>query len=321
MQKIRYRQLFILICALVLILVFAGVTVSKYVFDDEKHIVGVYTDFVLSHDGDGQTAVIRDGTDGKVGYISVNVGNFTDEKISKRNVRFVLRVPTAAEIEKGSVQDAWGNSFALDKDSDKYTVTIVDEQGNEYTDEQLKTLAFLSANEKNRKTFLLKIARKTDAGEFGSDSIEKLSIIIETSEPYKDTKVFTINATETRLSAGVASATYQGYVEKTVNLKSAIDFVKHSDVVAGAKYKATIKISLDDNVVFDAYRFNEMYGQKCETGKREYTFTIDPGADVYMYFYVTGACSVKITGVVDDVEGTLEKISGISDDGTVFSQM
>lgn len=321
MQSVKNKQLFILIGALVLVLIFAGVTVSKYVFTDEKHIVGVYTDFVLSHDGEGQTAVIRDGADGSVGYIAVNVGNFDDEKISKRNVRFLLREPTAAEIAKGSVSDAWGNTFTLDKDSDKYTVTIVDEQGNEYTDEQLKDIAFLSANERNYKTFLLKIARKTDAGDFDIDSVEKLSIILETSEPYKDTKVFTINATEARLSAGVASTTYHGYTEKIVNLKSAIDFVKNSAVVEGAKYKATITVSLTGNAIFDAYRFNESYGTKCETGKSEYTFTIDAGADVYMYFYVTGACSVKIAGVIDDTDGTPEKISGIAEDGTAFSQI
>lgn len=320
MQSVKNKQLFILVGALVLVLIFAGVTVSKYVFTDEKHIVGVYTDFVLSHDGDGQTAVIRDGADGSVGYIAVNVGNFNDEKISKRNVRFMLREPTTAEIEKGSVSDAWGNAFSLDKDSDKYTVKIVDDQGNEYTEEQLKTIAFLTANERSYKTFLLKITRKADAGDFAADSVEKLSIILETSEPYKDMKVFTINATQARLSAGVASTTYQGYTEKIVNLKSAIDFVKNSAVVEGAKYKATITISLEGDVIFDAYRFNEAYGQKCETGKKEYVFTIDAGADVYMFFYVTGACSVKITGVVDDTN-LPEKISGIAEDGSAFSQI
>lgn len=321
MQRVRSKRLFILICALVLVLIFAGVTASKYVFTDEKHISGVYTDFVLSHDGAGQTAVIRETEDGSVGYIAVTVGNFDDEKISKRNVRFSLREPASQEIAKGSVSDAWGNEFALDSDSDKYVVTIVDEQGNEYTDEQLQSVAFLSANERNYKTFLLKITRKANAGSFDTDSVEKLSVILETSEPYKDMKVFTVNATEARLSAGVAGATYQGYTEKIVNLKSAIDFVKNSNIVETAKYKATIKITLSGNVIFDAYRFNEAYGAKCETGKTEYTFTIDAGADVNTYFYVTGACSVKITGVIDDNDGTPEKISGIAEDGTVFSQL
>lgn len=39
----------------VVLVVFACVSVSKFVFSDKKELVGVYTDFVLSHDGDGKT--------------------------------------------------------------------------------------------------------------------------------------------------------------------------------------------------------------------------------------------------------------------------
>ena len=321
MLSIRNKNLLIPICMLVLVLVFCGISVSKYVFGDEKHIVGIYTDFVLSCDGDGQTVVIRDGSDGSIGYVAVSVGNFTEDKISKRNVRFVLREASEQEIEKGSVSDAWGNSFSLDKDSSKYVITIVDENGDEYTEEELSALAFLKANEREYKTFLLKIERKSTSGSFDESSVERLSIILETSEPYRDTKVFSVNATQARLSIGVSSTTYREYTEKIVNLKSAIDFVKGSSVVENAKYKATITVTLTGNVIFDAFRFNEAYGTKVEVGLDKYTFTIDAGADVYLLFYVTGSSSVKIEGVIDDTDGSPEKISGLAEDGTAFSQL
>lgn len=49
------KKVIILFAALCVLVVFACVSVSKFIFSDKKELVGAYTDFVLSHDGDGKT--------------------------------------------------------------------------------------------------------------------------------------------------------------------------------------------------------------------------------------------------------------------------
>ncbi|MDY3724056.1 MAG: hypothetical protein SO003_01630, partial [Candidatus Borkfalkiaceae bacterium] len=214
------KKLIFLFAALSVLIAFACVSVSKFVITDKKELVGTYTAFVLSHDGEGQTAVMQTDKNGDTtGYIVVTVSNFTDEKVSKRDVRFSLRVPTADELKATKVTDAWGAEHALAADSKYYDVTIVDENDAELTDTSAATL--LSANAKNSSSLLLKIKRKATAEPMASDETERISIILQTSEPYKDLQVFDVNTTTARLSVGVSSDEYQGFTREIVNLKSA----------------------------------------------------------------------------------------------------
>ena len=89
MRKSVCKKFIVLFAALCVLVAFACVSVSKFVLSDRKELTGVYTDFVLSHDGEGQTAVIRKEADGScTGYVVVSVNNFDADKVSKRDVRF-----------------------------------------------------------------------------------------------------------------------------------------------------------------------------------------------------------------------------------------
>lgn len=325
MRRQREKNLIILLFAVVLafLLVFAGISVSKFVFDDKKELVGVYTDFVLSHDGEGQTAIIRTAADGSsVGFIAVTVNNFTEEKVSKRDVRFSLREPTAKELENGKVSDAWENEFSLEKDSGNYEIEIVKESGEGYSEEELREIAFLKAKTRSQSTVLIKITR-TATGEMPSTGTETLSVILETSEPYRDLQVFTINAAKTRISVGVATDVYQGYEQKTVNLKTAVDFLATEGAATAASYRAKIVITITGEAVFDAYRFKESFGNGTEE-ESGYTFTfyVEPGADLYLYFYVKGASSANISAWIDNSgEYVSENVSGTGNDGLLFAKV
>ena len=318
------KKLIFLFAALSVLIAFACVSVSKFVITDKKELVGTYTAFVLSHDGEGQTAVMQTDKNGDTtGYIVVTVSNFTDEKVSKRDVRFSLRVPTADELKATKVTDAWGAEHALAADSKYYDVTIVDENDEELTDTSAATL--LSANAKNSSSLLLKIKRKATAEPMASDETERISIILQTSWPYKDLQVFDVNTTTARLSVGVSSDVYQGFTRETVNLKSATEFVRSPDLlIATASYLATVEFTLQDNVIFDYARYAEAYGDvpAYDSANNKYTITVRSGADVNLYFYVRGNCSVTVSATIADgksAPGT-EKVSGVNDDKIVFQR-
>ena len=319
------KKLIFLFAALSVLIAFACVSVSKFVITDKKELVGTYTAFVLSHDGEGQTAVMQTDKNGDTtGYIVVTVSNFTDEKVSKRDVRFSLRVPTEDELRATKVTDAWGAEHALAADSKYYAVTIVDENDEELTDTSAATL--LSANAKNSSSLLLKIKRKATADKpMASDETERISIILQTSYPYKDLQVFDVNTTTARLSVGVSSDEYQGFTREIVNLKSATEFIRSTETpVAGASYLATVEFALSGEVVFDAARYRETYGfaPVFDSEQNKYAVTIRSGADVNLYFYVRGNCSVTVSATIADgstAQGE-EKVSGVNDDKIVFQR-
>lgn len=319
------KKLIFLFAALSVLIAFACVSVSKFVITDKKELVGTYTAFVLSHDGEGQTAVMQTDKNGETtGYIVVTVSNFKDEKVSKRDVKFSLRVPTKDELEARKVTDAWGAEHALAADSKYYDVTIVDENDAELTDTSAATL--LSANAKNSSSLLLKIKRKATADKpMASDETERISIILQTSWPYKDLQVFDVNTTTARLSVGVSSDVYQGFTRETVNLKSATEFIRSPEKpVAGASYLATVEFALSGEVVFDAARYRETYGfaPVFNSEQNKYAVTIRSGADVNLYFYVRGNCSVTVSATIADGSAAQgeEKVSGVNDDKIVFQR-
>lgn len=319
------KKLIFLFAALSVLIAFACVSVSKFVITDKKELVGTYTAFVLSHDGEGQTAVMQTDKNGDTtGYIVVTVSNFMDEKVSKRDVRFSLRVPTADELRATKVTDAWGAEHALAADSKYYDVTIVDENDKELTDTSAATL--LSANAKNSSSLLLKIKRKATADKpMASDETERISVILQTSEPYKDLQVFDVNTTTARLSVGVSSDEYQGFTREIVNLKSATEFIRSPETpVAGASYLATVEFALSGEVVFDAARYRETYGfaPVFDSEQNKYAVTIRSGADVNLYFYVRGNCSVTVSATIADGSAAQgeEKVSGVNDDKIVFQR-
>ena len=158
-----------------------------------------------------------------------------------------------------------------------------------------------------------------------SDETERISIILQTSEPYKDLQVFDVNTTTARLSVGVSSDEYQGFTREIVNLKSATEFIRsHATPDLSASYLATVEFALSGEVVFDAARYRETYGfaPVFNSEQNKYAVTIRSGADVNLYFYVRGNCSVTVSATIADgksAPGT-EKVSGVNDDKIVFQR-
>lgn len=326
MRRSVGKKLIVLFAALCVLVAFACISVSKFVISDKKELTGVYTDFVLSHDGEGQTAVVKsDGNgNGYSGYIVVSVNNFTEEKVSKRDVRFSLRAPTDDELKKTYVTDAWGVQHSLTTDSQYYEVSVVDENDEELTDTSVATL--LKSGERNSSSLLLKIKRKAEAAEeMASEGTEKLSIVLQTSEPYIDLQVFTINTTMARLSVGVSSDVYNGFTREIVNLKSASEFIRGADTPdTSVSYLAEVEFTLSGEVVFDAAKYRETYGDTpvFSSAENKYIISIRAGADVNLYFYTRGSCSVTVSATIEDGKTAAggERVSGVGDNKVVFER-
>ena len=297
-MKSRKRIASLLLCAaLVVIMLCATISVSRYVFDEEKNLTGNYTDFIMSNNGEGQTAIMRKNADDSyTGYIAVNINNFDGDKISKRNVKFYLREPSDAEITAGKVVSAWGKELEVKPDSSKYDVAMVDGKDVQYIDsdgnpvagyeDEANALTTLAADAKNTSAILLKITRHASEGEMPQNATEKITIVLQATQPYNDMQIFTVWAASALISMGVTSDTYQGYSERIVNIKTSTDFVwNESGILVQNQYLAKIDFTLSNNVIFDEYRFNESYDTslaKSVTGNG-YSLTLKPGADVYLH--------------------------------------
>ena len=329
MKRGKRYKIVVFAIAFALFVALACTSLSKFVFQQEDYIVGSYTDFVISHDGEGQTAILQsiEDTEGYnyEGYVALSVSNFTENKFSNRNVTFSLRSPKEKEIAAGKVTDAWGKSYSLAEHSGNYSVDIVGQ-----TEEQPSKL---EGGKKDREYLTLRIRRKTPDPEKGIEQIsdteeEYLTVILETETPYRDLQVFTINASTSLISVNASSEQdYHGVPQTAVNLKTSRLFVRESqDAETEKTYIAQVTFTLSGAVVFDAVRFKETYSvaveeKPADEGGTTYTFSIPSGSDMNLYFYTSGTCKVTVSAAIGD--NTNVKISGVTTENninTVFSK-
>lgn len=321
MKRGKRYKIVVFAIAFALFVALACTSLSKFVFQQEDYIVGSYTDFVISHDGDGQTAILQsiEDTEGYnyEGYITLSVSNFTEDKISKRNVAYSFRAPEDEEIEAKEVTDAWGKSYSLAEHSGNYSVDIVGQTSE------------LEGGKKDKEYLTLRIRRKTPDSEKGIEQIsdteeEYLTVILETTKPYHDLQVFTINASTSLISVNASSEQdYHGVPQTAVNLKTSRLFVRESESVQEEKtYIAQVTFTLSGDVVFDVARFEETYSVEISppeqtSGGMVYTFSIPSGSDMNLYFYTSGECRVTASATIDKED---VKISGVTTENIVFSK-
>ena len=319
MERGRRHKIVVLAIAFALFVALACTSLSKLVFRQEDYIVGSYTDFVISHDGEGQTAVlqsIEDTNYGYEGYIALSVSNFTEDKFSKRDVEFSLRAPTEEEIKENKVTDAWGNDYPLAEHSGNYTVDVEGPAAD--------TALTLEGGKRDTEYLTLRVRRKSSVGEISDTAEEYLTVILETTKPYRDLQVFKINASTSLISVNATSEQdYHGVPQIAVNLKTSRLFVREAENLAEENtYLAKICFTLSGSVVFDLARFKEIYSVEVThsegADETSYTFLVSAGSDMNLYFYTSGMCKVTATATIDGEE---TKISGLKDgsENIVFS--
>lgn len=326
MKRVRSDKrinLILLLAAAVLALVFAGTSLSRFVFEENDRIRGSYTNFILEHDGEGQTAILQDDAveEGRsVAFLLVNIRNYEegggDESVSARAITYSIRTASEAEAKQG-IMNAWGD-VVLPADSVhpgtvtaqdgnpgyEYTLAVADDAGNplDQNSDEYKNLTSLGDPDTDIETppgpqersVQLRLERTGNALQDGAT--ETLTVVLETDSPYKDVRAFNVTVTSGLISASTATDEYFGFVQKQVNVRTSADYAGAGAPVNGAGYGAELAVSVSGNAVFDLARFHAEYpsvecimtSDGAADGIRVYTVKLRPGSDVNFNFYTVG---------------------------------
>lgn len=305
------KRLMLILCSIfsLILIIFSSISLSKYIFENDDGLVGSYTSFVLAHNGNGQSTSLQGNNNSYVGYIDLQVRNYTDEKNSVRDVSFKLRIPTEDEINNGYIDDGWGNKINLEQKNLNYEVSIVNLNGDVQANETI-----LKGGVNSSCALILKIEFN---GEISDKFEDKLSIIIETTSPYSVKEAFTISVTNSLVSFGINNDTYFGFEEKKVIVKTAGDFSGFDPRFE--VFYTKLQFVLSEGILFDESRLKKEY-ESIEFEKNNNILTIKniaPGSEISLYFYVISSnyeltCDVLINDESYEYVAGLSKISDTS---------
>ena len=337
----RRYNFIVLFAALVLALVFAGTSLSRFVFEENDTISGSYTNFILTHNGEGQTAILQsrmqeDGSSTDVAYILVDFSNFEVDSsgelaISQRNIKYSLRTPNEEEWSAG-ITDAWGEKVMEASElqatqSENYTVSLANDAGEPIDDDSPEYAERTTLEEKvaDTNSVLLRIER-TGGGQLAADVYETLTIVLETEEPYIDRRAFNISVTASLISLGsLVSDEYFGFNAYRVSLRTAADFTDEP-LHNSTAYGAALTFTANGGLLFDAARFADAYPNievevtpaLGENGY-SYTFFALPGSEIDLYFYTAAdSYSLTVSAKVNGNDKNYEHISGVGKDKGSF---
>lgn len=337
----RRYNFIVLFAALVLALVFAGTSLSRFVFEENDTISGGYTNFILAHNGEGQTAILQsrmqeDGSSTDVAYILVDFSNFEVDSsgelaISQRDIKYSLRTPNEEEWSAG-ITDAWGEKVMEASElqatqSENYTVSLANDAGEPIDDDSPEYAERTTLEEKvaDTNSVLLRIER-TGGGQLAADVYETLTIVLETEEPYIDRRAFNISVTASLISLGsLVSDEYFGFNAYRVSLRTAADFTDET-LHNGTAYGAALTFTANGGLLFDAARFADAYPNiKVEVtpalGENGYSYTFFalPGSEIDLYFYTAAdSYSLTVSAKVNGNDKNYEHISGVGKDKGSF---
>lgn len=325
MKKILKSKVFgllILTIMAIVTCVMGSISYSRYEMNFHDEIRGEYASFYLTHDGEGKSAILA--TINQTGYsyegsMSVSVFNKDEEgNVSPRLIKFTMRTPTAEEMAKGAIYDPFGNLICtITDDTSKYTVELTDALGNKLSEHI--SLGIMDDNKVNTEVFdtkkvNLNIKRKTvkdsEGNEETLDGIEPITVVIETSLPYKSTLAFTIFVSNRKImfSANDVDNHYFDYSQVTTNIitSNSYELVKDdADMTSDNPVKIVLTYS---GLIFDYERFrlsvynNLKYVDPSSLVEftNQYTYSItngtitlflESGSDVDLNFYIIDASS------------------------------
>ena len=335
----RRYNFIVLFAALVLALVFAGTSLSRFVFEENDTISGSYTNFILTHNGEGQTAILQSRMQAgsgstNVAYILVDFSNFEvdasgEHSVAQREIQYSLRTPTADEMQNG-IYDAWGEvgmtaSELQATQSENYSVSLANDAGEPLDDDSLEyaELTTLAEKAEDTNSVLLRIER-TKGETLAPGVYETLTIVLETQEPYIDRRVFNISVTASLISLGsLVSDEYFGFNAYRVSVRTAADFTDEP-LHNGAAYGAALTFTANGGLIFDAARFADAYPNIIVTpalGENGYSYTFFalPGSEIDLYFYTAAdSYSLTVSAKVNGNDKNYEHISGVGKDKGSF---
>ena len=318
----------LLLAAAALALVFAGTSLSRFLFEQEDGIRGSYTNFILEHDGAGQSAILQSRGDENVAYLLVTLRNFQadgagETAVSARDIVYSFHALNGGSEgglqdvdESGNIVNAWGDVVMLasetSEDSKNYKVEIADDAGNvlvDGTDEYAlaTTLDRGDGEEPQRATnqVMLKITRTGELPAEG-ELREVLTVVLQTQQPYTDVRAFNVSITSSLVSASVEKSEYFGFIEERVDVRVSASFPQET-LPEGEEYGAKLFLTVSGGASFDYARFRDEYPSVTAEMREDgsYMLALRPGSDAELYFYRTGSVyeitlAAQINGRTDE---------------------
>ena len=306
--KSKLFSLIILMFMAIVTVIFGSISYSRFEFNYHDEIIAEYADFCLSHDGEGKSTILTNIVDEDYthnGSMSVSVVNQIEKdgvlKTSLRMISFTMRTPTAKELAAGVIYDVWGTKVCdIAKDTNKYDVVLTDAFGATLSSHvELGIKNSDNTISKEIENVNLGISRKKSSGILEIDGIEYITIVIETSSPYKNTLAFTISVSSRKIMFTPTYSTYFSNEDLKVNVITSNSYVFDDDDDSRISTNA-VKVLLTftkNDLVFDYERFRLSVEGNLSVGNQvfvnQYSYTTSsielylmPGSDIDLHFYV-----------------------------------
>lgn len=311
MKKFLKSKLFgfIILMVLALVTVISGASsFSRFEMNYHDEIIAEYADFCLSHDGDGKSTILTNIVDSSYthsGSMSVSVVNQIEKdgdiKTSLRMIEFTMRTPTAVELAKGEIYDVWGSKVCdITEETKYYDVILTDSFGaalSSHVQLGIEKADNTIGEETEKVNLGIKRKKSGDIPEI--DGIEYITIVIETSLPYKNTLAFQISVSNRKIMFTNELLDYYGNKDLYVNIITSHSYVfdeDNDDMISLNPVK--ISLNYDDSLlVFDYERFrlsvegnlisgSSSFVNEYSYGNGNITLYLKPGSDIDLHFYI-----------------------------------
>ena len=188
-------------------------TTTRYIKREKDEIRSYYTGLYCDNTGNGSAVALENG----VGYVDFKIMNYIDEDVTKRDITYDIKtldtfydingkeivdtnsnssnIDELTNAENLYVKDVWNIPQLIGKDSYKYDVDIIKNDGE--TRDGLYLFSYEEREDNGGAVgkvhnITVRIERKDNVGEF-SGSSEDVSLVIQLDSPYKE--VYIVNIT------------------------------------------------------------------------------------------------------------------------------
>ncbi|MBQ2892479.1 MAG: hypothetical protein IJE45_06260 [Bacilli bacterium] len=182
-------------------------TKTRYIKREHDEIIAHYTDLYCDNTGDGAVVALENG----VGYVNFEIMNYIGEDVTKRDITYNIQTidtfynENGYEIESSAlasapalyVKDVWGKPQLIEKDSYKYDVSIIKNDGEKIEGANVE-YPYLFSYEERKESAVGKVHNvtvkltRTDSSEMKVGSTEKVSLVIQLEKPYKEVYIIDI---------------------------------------------------------------------------------------------------------------------------------
>ena len=246
----KFRLLFtlLLVLCLVLVVFVFDSTISRYIKQQRDEIYATYTSLYFESDLKDGSVVLENGE----AYLSFKLKNYIGEDITKRKLTYQIGSLSLVDINKNSidvdssgnmtqiidgvkteyngdlyVQDVWGTPQLVGKNSNKYNISIIDNDGDVDTNgDYCFPYTIGTEGTADNHTVTVKINRIAGPN---LDGNEEISIVVQLKEPYSEILIINVKVMNHLISHNISTKTVYETEYDVVNVQTANIFSHYYD--------------------------------------------------------------------------------------------